>query len=61
MALAVMLLMGAGLLIRSFIELTRAPRGFESAHGMTFTVTLESSAYPTPDAVRARITQFEAR
>jgi putative ABC transport system permease protein len=28
---------------------------------MTFTVTLESSAYPTPDAVRARITQFEAR
>ena len=61
MALAVMLLMGAGLLIRSFIQLTNAPRGFESAHGMTFTVTLEGSQYQSGEPVRARVAQLEAR
>lgn len=61
MALAVMLLMGAGLLIRSFVQLTQAPRGFESAHGTMFTVTLEGPQYQTADPIRARVVQLEAR
>jgi putative ABC transport system permease protein len=39
-ALAVALLAGAGLLLRSFDELGRAPRGFDSSHILTFQLSM---------------------
>lgn len=61
MALAVMLLMGAGLLIRSFVELTRVPRGFESERGVTFNVLLQGPSYQNAAQVRTRVRELEAR
>ncbi|HET9373133.1 MAG TPA: ABC transporter permease [Vicinamibacterales bacterium] len=61
MALAVVLLMGAGLLIRSFVELTRVPTGFDVERGMTFNLSLQGPAYRDAAQVRARVAQFEAR
>ncbi|HEX5071302.1 MAG TPA: ABC transporter permease [Vicinamibacterales bacterium] len=61
MALAVMLLMGAGLLIRSFVELTRVPRGFESDRGVTFNVLLQGPAYQTAAQIISRVQELEAR
>ncbi len=45
MALAVVLLVGAGLLIRSFVELTRVQPGFQTDHAMTFRLTMQGQAY----------------
>jgi predicted permease len=61
MALAVMLLMGAGLLIRSFVELTRVPRGFESDRGVTFNVLLQGPSYQNAAQIRNRVRELEAR
>src|SRR5690606_30045975 len=41
MALAVVLLTGAGLLIRSFVELTRVDTGFRPERAATFRVTFQ--------------------
>jgi putative ABC transport system permease protein len=54
MTLSVVLLLGAGLLLRSLIELHRVPLGFESAHVVTAQVQLAPAAYPAAaDVVRA--------
>ncbi|MGH9831801.1 MAG: ABC transporter permease [Blastocatellia bacterium] len=45
-ALALMLLVGAGLLIRSFIQLQRVDPGFNPRNVLTAVVTLPSAAYP---------------
>ena len=45
MALAVMLLVGAGLLIRSFIELTAVDPGFRTEQVMAFDLALPASSY----------------
>ncbi|CAN5896031.1 ABC transporter permease [soil metagenome] len=52
MALAVMLLVGAGLLIRSFVELTRVNPGFDPEHAVAFRVTMESERYPEGQQIR---------
>ena len=56
MALAVVLLIGAGLLIRSFIQLTRVDPGFRAEQALSFRVTLQSEKYKedaaTPDSRR---------
>jgi putative ABC transport system permease protein len=61
MALAVMLLMGAGLLIRSFVELTNVPRGFDTDRAMAFTAMLQGPKYGNATQIRARIAEVEAR
>ena len=59
MALAVILLTGSGLLIRSFIELTRVNPGFQPEGAIAVRVTFQGVAYRTGDPVRARIAQIE--
>jgi putative ABC transport system permease protein len=52
MALAMMLLAGAGLLARSFMQLQNVKPGFDTGKALTFTLALPDSAYGT-DARRA--------
>ena len=47
MCLALVLLAGSGLLIRSFIRLVGVDPGFDASHLLTFKVTLPSSQYKT--------------
>jgi predicted permease len=49
-ALSVMLLLGAGLLMRSFTELSHVELGFNSRNITTFTVSLPNSRYRTPES-----------
>ncbi len=50
-ALAVLLVVGAGLLVRSFLNLTRVDMGFEKASLHTFGVVLPGSQYTGPQRV----------
>ena len=52
-ALSLMLLVGAGLLLQSFARLTRVPVGFTPDGLLTFRVSLPSSAYGDPGAMRS--------
>jgi predicted permease len=58
MALAVVLLTGAGLLIRSFLALTHVDPGFQPGGAMTVRVTLQGSDYKTPDQIETRVQQL---
>jgi putative ABC transport system permease protein len=49
-SIAVILLVGAGLLVQSVHHLSGLPLGFSSAHLATFTVNLPGPAYQTPAA-----------
>jgi putative ABC transport system permease protein len=51
-ALALMLSVGAGLMIRSFAELQRVSPGFDSGHLLTFEVALPNSSYKEDARVR---------
>jgi putative ABC transport system permease protein len=53
MALALMLLVGAGLLVRSFVNLRSIQPGFEPSHVMTMTVDLPETRYGTAPAMNA--------
>ncbi|MDQ6885910.1 MAG: ABC transporter permease [Gemmatimonadota bacterium] len=46
MALAVVLLVGAGLMIRSFVGLLHVDPGFRSEHVVTFNISLPDNKYP---------------
>ena len=52
-SLALLLLIGAGLLVRSFIRLRDVPLGFDARQVMTATVSLPEATYPSTDSVRA--------
>jgi len=52
-ALALILLAGAGLLGRSFWELSRVHPGFQSEHVLTMRTTLQGSKYKTDARIRA--------
>ena len=52
-ALALVLLIGAGLLIKSFVRVTRVDPGFSVDRVMTAQMTLPSSRYPDAAAARA--------
>ncbi|MGH9761798.1 MAG: ADOP family duplicated permease, partial [Blastocatellia bacterium] len=49
-ALAVVLLVGAGLLLRSFMRLLAVNTGFDSGHVMTLAISLPQSRYPKPES-----------
>ena len=61
MALAVILLTGSGLLIRSFIELTRVNPGFQPEGAIAVRVTLQGELYKNGDQVRNRVNEIEER
>jgi putative ABC transport system permease protein len=52
-ALALVLLAGAGLLIRSFVRLRSVPTGFESQNVLSMAVTLSPDVYRTQQQLRA--------
>jgi predicted permease len=51
LALSVMLLIGAGLLVRSFIRLQQVPPGFTAANVLTLELTMTGRRYAEPDRV----------
>ena len=61
MALAVMLLMGAGLLIRSFIEMTRVNPGFQPERAMSLRVVLQGERYAAATPRRMALDQLTTR
>lgn len=61
MGLSVVLLIGAGLLIRSFARLVGVDPGFDSSHLITFKVTLPGSKYGTDQLQMAFFDQLLAR
>jgi Acidobacterial duplicated orphan permease len=58
MALAVMLLAGAGLLIRSFVRLVQTDPGFRTEHILTFDLSLPDASYPKPEQSDAFFTRL---
>jgi len=61
MALALVLLVGAGLLVRSFMALMHVDPGFDPARAITMKVTLPNAKYPTDTAIRAFFDRLYAR
>ena len=60
-ALAVLLLAGAGLLLKSFIALQRVDPGFNPIGVLTFNIALPRAGYPEPQDARAFFGEFERR
>jgi putative ABC transport system permease protein len=52
-ALAVVLLVGAGLFLRSFVRLSTQPIGFDPAQKLAFSLSLPESRYRSPQSVSA--------
>jgi predicted permease len=61
MALAVVLLTGSGLLIRSFIELTRVNPGFEPTGAVAVRLSFQGDLYQNGDQIRSRVVEVEER
>jgi predicted permease len=61
LALAVLLLVGAGLLIRSFSRLLGVSPGFQNHHLLTMEISLPEKAYPDGAPVQNFYTQLMAR
>lgn len=60
-ALSVVLLVGAGLLMRSFLELTAVDPGFNPARIQTFNISLPATSYATPAARASRVDRLLQR
>jgi len=60
-ALSLVLLIGAGLLVKSFARLHSTPLGFDSAHVLTANVTLPEASHPTMASVTSYYQQALAR
>src|SRR5258708_5298713 len=58
-ALALVLLVGAGLLLRSLSALWRVNPGFNPSHAITFNLSMPSSPATTSAETRARLRQFD--
>src|SRR6202030_1342408 len=52
-ALAVLLLAGSGLLLRSFVKLLDVDPGFRASGGLTAQISLPTAKYPKPEQTRA--------
>jgi putative ABC transport system permease protein len=61
LTLTLVLLAGAGFMIRSFLTLYRLEPGIETAHLLTVNVSLPERKYPTPDARAAFYRRVEDR
>jgi len=61
MALALVLLVGAGLLVRSFMSLMRVDPGFDPSRAITMKVTLPNAKYRAGTAIRAFFDRLYAR
>lgn len=61
LALAVMLLTGAGLLIRSYVRLQHVAPGFDPEGVVTFTLSLPSTKYSDPAGPSAFVTRLLSR
>src|SRR6185503_14978806 len=59
-ALAVMLLTGAGLLIRSFIQITRVAEASAAERTMTFRYSLQGDAYRDINVARSRVLEIDS-
>ena len=59
-ALALVLLVGAGLMLRSLRALWRVDPGFNPSHAVTFALSLESTPNTTSADTRARLRRFDA-
>ena len=60
-AMAVVLLIGAGLMLRSLAALWRVNPGFHPSHAITFSLSMPSSAATTSAETRARLRQFDTQ
>jgi predicted permease len=60
-ALSVVLLVGAGLLVRSFVALQDVRPGFDASDVLTFQLAMPASRYPTGDARRTFVRELERR
>jgi predicted permease len=58
-ALAVVLLIGAGLMLRSLSALWRVDPGFDPNHAITFSLSMPSSSATITAETRARLRQFD--
>lgn len=58
-AMTLLLLIGAGLMLRSLAALWRVNPGFNPSHAITFVVSMPSSSRTTSDETRARLRQFD--
>jgi predicted permease len=58
-AMAFVLLIGAGLMLRSLAALWRVNPGFNPSHAITFVLSMPSSAATTSAETRARLRQFD--
>lgn len=56
-ALAAMLMIAAGLLIRSFYRLLAAPEGFNPEHVLSLQLSFSGTRYPTPSSRREFVTE----
>ena len=61
MALAVVLLTGAGLLIRSFAAMMKVNPGFQAEQAMAFRLALQGENYQRAEQIRNRVNELEAR
>src|SRR4030095_6589936 len=60
-ALAVLLLIGGGVLLRSFVRLNAAPLGFDRTHTLTAELFLPDAKYADPATTRAFFRDAAAR
>ncbi|HEY6971949.1 MAG TPA: ABC transporter permease [Candidatus Angelobacter sp.] len=58
-AIALVLLIGAGLMLRSLAALWRVNPGYNPSHAITFNLSMPSSAVTTSDETRARLRHFD--
>jgi predicted permease len=60
-AMALVLLIGAGLMLRSLSALWRVNPGFNPSHAITFSLSMPASAATTSAETRARLRQFDEK
>jgi putative ABC transport system permease protein len=60
-ALSLVLLIGAGLMLRSFLELSRVRPGFDPEGALTYKLSLPFPDYPTPEARTGFFRRLEER